>query len=160
MNTALVSLALAGIISAPSWESSYSKAQQNALNQRKPLVVVFGAGPNAWTKMVSEPTAEPQVNKLLTDQYICLYVDTSTAEGGRLAQTFAISNGRGLVISDRTGGTQAFWHEGVLPNETLARYLYKFADPNLVVTGTETVAPRVSYYPNQPVAPQMRPVNC
>lgn len=164
MNTALVSLALAGIISAPSWQPSYATAQKQAIAQKKPLAVVFGTGSDGWSRIVREPSASPQVAKLLADQYVCVYVDINTADGSQLAKSFAISNGNGLVISDRTGSTQAFWHQGDLPSEALSQYLYKFADPNLVVTGTETVnTPRFSYYPQQQqqqFVPQMRTVNC
>jgi hypothetical protein len=141
MNTALVSLALAGILNAPSWQTSYVDAQRDAVALKKPIAVVFAPGPNAWSKVIQEPRPAAEVTKLLTDQYVCVMVDTQSDEGKRLAQTFQITTDRGLVISDRTGSLQAFWHQGELSNESMTRYLTKFADPTVVVTGTETLAP-------------------
>jgi hypothetical protein len=154
MNTALVSLALAGILNAPSWQTSYVDAQRDAVAQRKPIAVVFAPGPNAWSKVIREQSPAPEVTKLLTDRYVCVMVDTQSEAGRRLAQTFEITSDRGLIISDRTGSLQAFWHQGDLSNDTMTRYLSKFADPTLVVTGTETVAPvRPAAY-QQPVFQQ------
>jgi hypothetical protein len=166
VNTALVSLALAGILSAPSWQTSYVDAQQNAVAQRKPLAVVFGPGTNGWSKIVSSESPAPEVSKLLKDQYVCVYVDTDTQAGKQFARNFEIAGDRGLVISDRSGSMQAFWHQGDLPNDSLTRYLTKYADPNLVVAGTETVMqPRTSYYPAQGYYPPqnfapIRAANC
>src|SRR5262245_62068454 len=116
MNTALISLALAGILTAPSWQTSYPDAQQRAAAQRKPIAVVFAPGPFAWSKVIRDPSPAPTVSKLLTDQYVCVFVDTHTPEGQNLARNFEIAADRGIVLSDRSGVRQAFWHQGDLPS--------------------------------------------
>lgn len=161
MNTALVSLALAGILNAPSWQTSYHEAQRHAVAQRRPIAVVFAPGPNAWSKVIRDPSPSQEVNKLLTDRYVCVFVDTQSDAGKRLAQTFEIATDRGLILSDHSGSVQAFWHQGDLTNDAITRYLTKYADPSLVVQGTETVAPpRPTSVFQQPAFAPIRTVNC
>src|SRR5262249_11839992 len=80
-------------------------------------------------------------------KYIPVFVNTDTDAGKRLARAFEMSSGKGIVISDRTGALQAFWHEGDLSNQNLARYLQRYSDPNLAVRTTEmNPSQPVSYY--------------
>ena len=162
MHTFFLTVAL--IVSAPpaSWESSYGQGQQQATAEKKPLVVVFGPGANGWTKVVRAEAPATEVNKLLAEKYVCVYVDTSSPAGQQLAQTFAVTGGVGLVISDRNGSSQAFWHQGDLTNERMIHYLAKYADPAVTVSHTETAfTQRTSYYPQGNFAPAMaRPANC
>ena len=170
MNTAILTIALVGawlpgVNAVPAWQVSYSQAQQQSSAQKKPLVVVFGSGPNGWTKVIRADGPTTEVTKLLSDNYVCFYVDTANASGKKLAHDFDISNGLGLVISDRAGGMQAFWHQGDISNQNMATYLTKFADPNLVVQITETAAtPRTSFYPamngGQEPSRTIRSANC
>jgi hypothetical protein len=148
MNTSIMTIVLASAL-APSWSSDYGQAQQQSAQQKKPLVVLFGPGTNGWTKVVKAEGPSAEVTKLLSDQYVCVYVDTNSTDGKRLAQTFDVADGVGMVISDRAGTTQAFWHQGDMTNDNMTRYLQKYADPQVLIQGTETVASmaRVSNYP-------------
>jgi hypothetical protein len=67
------------------------------------LLVFFGAGAKGWANVVREQTPDPEVTKLLSDRYVCVFVDTGSATGKKLAQNFDISGNVGMVISDRTG---------------------------------------------------------
>jgi hypothetical protein len=147
MHTFFLILALTAVSPATAWEYNYVSAQQHALEQRKPLVVLFGSGANGWTAIRGD--SQPSEAALLISQhYVCVYVDTSNSAGKQLAQNFDISQNAGLVISDRNGSTQAFWHQGDMEQATLTRYLQKYADPLVVVNTTETVnTVRASYYP-------------
>jgi Protein of unknown function, DUF255 len=147
MNTGILSLLFASSVLAPSWHNDYRQAQQQSAQQKKPLVMLFGVGTSGWTKVIRSESPNAEVSKLLSDQYVCMYVDTASAEGKTLAQHFDISGGVGMVISDRAGTSQAFWHQGDLPNTSAVHYLQKYADPQVVVRGTETVNSRLSYYP-------------
>ena len=154
MNTSIWTIVLANALLAPGWHESYSRAQQEAAEQKKPLAVVFGTGANGWTKVVRTEGPSADVTKLLSESYVRLYVDTASPEGQRVARNFGISGSVGLVISDRDGSVQAFWHQGDLTNSSLERYLQKYADPNVVVRGTETVpSVRTSYYPSAAQSP-------
>ena len=87
--------------------------------------------------------------KLLADKYVCVYADTASPAGKALAAMFDVQRDQGVVLSDRTGATQAFWHQGQLSNQNLARYLQKYADDQTVVRTTETVnMSRTSFYPS------------
>lgn len=148
MNTAILTLALTSALLAPTWQSSYSLAHQHAVAQKKPLVVVFGSGPNGWTKVIRDEKPAPEISKLLADQYVYVYVDTTSPDGKKLAQNFDVSGNLGVVISDRAGSLQAFWHQGDLTNQNMLHYLQKYADPRMVVSRTETATTsRTSFYP-------------
>jgi hypothetical protein len=171
MNTTILTVVLTGMLLAgqngtPTWQNDYSKAQEQAAGQKKPLVVVFGSGTDGWVKVIREaPT--PDLTKLLADKFVCVYVDTATPAGRKLAQDFDISGNLGLVISDQVGTSQAFWHQGDMTNKNMVHYLEKYGDPRVPVRGTETVnALRTSYYPpngsqgNVPAIGSTRSRNC
>jgi hypothetical protein len=162
MHTFFLTVALIVATPPASWESSYSQGQQQATTQKKPLVVVFGPGPEGWTKVVKAEAPAQEVTKLLAEKYVCVYVDTNSPQGQKLAQDFAVSGGVGLVISNRNGSSQAFWHQGDLSNHHMIHYLAKYADPAVVVSQTETAyTQRTSYYPQGNFAPAAaRPANC
>ena len=152
MNTSILVLAgalLAGQTATPTWHGNYGQAQQQAAAQKKPLVVVFGSGANGWAKVVRAESPAADVTKMLSDSYICVYIDTASPAGKKIAQSFDITGNVGIVISDRAGTTQAFWHPGDMSNQNMVRYLQKYADPQVVVRGTETASntSRTSFYP-------------
>ena len=161
MNTSIIALALSAACLTPSWRASYSQAQQDAAQQRKPMVIVFGSGPSGWTKIVRDQSPSVEVNKLMAEQYVCVYVDTSTQEGTKLAKSFQIGGPVGMVISDRAGSTQAFWHQGDLPHQSAVHYLQKYADPHVNVNGTETVyTAQARTFANSVAPAPVRTVNC
>ena len=171
MNTAILTVVLtcallAGQNGTSIWQNDYSKAQEQAAIQKKPLVVVFGSGAEGWVKVVrGAPT--PDLTSLLADKYVCVYVDTTSPVGRKLAQDFEISGNLGLVISDQAGTSQAFWHQGDLTTKAIVHYLEKYSDPRVAVRGTETVNMlRTSFYPpdashgNAPAVGSLRSRNC
>jgi hypothetical protein len=149
MNTAFAMAALTSLVlgvspSTPTWTGSYSEAQVEAAG-KKPLAVVFGSGQEGWNKLVRSEESK----KLLAEEYVCVYVDTTSEAGKKLASSFAINNATGLVLSDRSGALQAYWHNGDLAEASVVRSLRKFSAPNVVVNTTEREAvARVSYYPS------------
>jgi hypothetical protein len=154
MRTSIVALAL--MVAIPvlaraenlSWQSDYTAAQQRAAAQQKPLAVVFGHGANGWQQF-GGGALPAEANRTLSDSYVCCYVDTATPPGQMLARRFDITGNIGVVLSDRTGNLQAFWHEGTLSADALAGYLSKYADPQRTVSTTDTglSATRTSLYP-------------
>lgn len=145
----------------PNWQSSYSQAQLLGTAQKKPLAIVFGSGPKGWDKVAREANLRGDVNQVLTDRYVCVYVDTASTTGQTLAHNFDISGKVGLVISDRDGASQAFWHQGDLTSDSMAHYLQKYADPAAPVRNTETVnTSRTSYYPQTQARPAFTSGSC
>jgi hypothetical protein len=148
MNTAFVLAAMSSFVlgaapTTPNWNGSYAQAQEEAAG-KKPLAVVFGSGQDGWTKIIRSDESK----KVLTEQFVCVYVDTSSEAGKKLAGSFAVKNATGLVLSDRSGAVQAYWHDGDLPDASVLRSLRKYGDPQVVVTTTErATVTRVSNYP-------------
>jgi hypothetical protein len=153
MNTSMVALvvlsSLLGDGLEPNWQSVYHDAQSLNSAQKKPMALIFGTGPQGWRQVAQEGKLEPPALQLLASNYVCVYVDTSTRSGKSLAAMFEIQRDQGVVLSDRNGAKQAFWHQGQLSNQSLTRYLQKYADSQVDVTTTETVnMSRTSYYPS------------
>lgn len=163
MYTSFLSLSLVLTPAAtPAWQPDYGSALDLGQKQAKPVAVFVGYGPGGAAQLVKEGQLSQDAAQLLADKYVCVYVD-QTNGGARLARDLGISQGAGLVISDRTGGYQAFHHDGKLAQAELTQRLRQFADPQLVVTRTVTNAgSRVSYYPESghTYAPAIRTVNC
>jgi hypothetical protein len=164
MNTSILTVVLAGAMLAgqngsPTWQTDYTTAQRVGAQQQKPVLVVVGNGANGWQQAI--PNASAHVTQLMAQKYVCVYVDTATTNGKLLAYSLEI-HGAGLVISDRTGSYQAFWHQGDMTSDVLAQVLARYSDPNSAVRTTETNTSRTSFYPSngfQPAnyAPTFRP---
>lgn len=151
MNTAFVLAAVMSTVlgaapASPNWNGSYVDARQQAAGN-KPLAVVFGSGQDGWSKLVRSDDAK----KLLSDEFVCVYVDVASDAGKKLASSFGITGTSGVVLSDRSGAVQAYWHNGDLPESTLVRSLRKYSDRQVVVNTTERESTaQVSFYPSQP----------
>jgi hypothetical protein len=125
MYTSLIALALVGVSGATpsaSWQS-YAQASQTVEKERKPLAVFLGTGQNGWEQVAGSLGSEAE--KVLAASYLCAYVDTNSPDGKKLAQAFEMKNGVGVVLSDRTGTNQAYWHDGTLPQTELVRQLVR-----------------------------------
>jgi hypothetical protein len=143
-------LAFSAIPEEPGWVRDYRKARQLGKEEEKPLAVFICSGKAGWEQVSKDGRLAPAVKRLLTNHYVCVYVNTDEEAGRRLATALEIPEGPGVVISSRSGDLQAFRHEGHLSNEALANHLQRFADPQREITATETnPPPRLRYY--QPV---------
>lgn len=120
------------------WLSDYNKASEQGKTEKKPLAIFIASGKDGWKKLARDGKLGMDIEHLLMDGYVCVYLDTETKEGKRLAAAFEMPKGLGIVISDKTGKLQAFRHEGDLANNVLVRYLKQFADPTRVVVATIT----------------------
>lgn len=156
MFASLTLFALSGImplspaVGQPFWFTDYGVARYQGVTANKPLMVVIGSGKNAWDAMSKEGGWSKEVQQLLVQNYICVYVDSEDEKGKELASAFEIA-ATGLVISNRDGSIQAFRHEGSISNEHLERYLDRYADPFFVARATETpLQERSSYYYQAP----------
>jgi hypothetical protein len=138
MNTVLAIIAITGsVVSAnipekPHWQPSYRDAYLSATQNGKPLAVFIGGGSAAL-----ESGFDAKAHLLLKQKYVYVYIDAMTEAGQSLAKSFAV-NGKGLVISDKAGRSQAFHHSGELSKELLVKALERYADKE--VTATESAA--------------------
>jgi hypothetical protein len=142
---AFVALTMGNLSGTPTWQHDYRAATQQVSVAGKPMVVFIGqAGPQS---VVREGTFSPELTKLLSKSFVCVYVDTSKAEGQSLAKAFRVNNG--VVISDRTGSSQVFSLAGQIAAADLSTKLLAYADADpkdvkktdSVVTDPKAVAP-------------------
>src|SRR5438105_13631741 len=105
MYTSMVWMALAGTVDVSAmlpkvaaWQTDYSTAQKRGLEEKKPLAVVLGSGPEGWAAVSRDGKLDPSVMESLYDNYVCVYVDVATERGQKLADAFEMKSG--LVISD------------------------------------------------------------
>jgi hypothetical protein len=125
MYTSIAGVALAVFASAtslaPAWHLDYKQARALGEREHKPLVVVIGSGKTPWANLSKVAEQDESINQTLRSNYICLFVDTDTADGQRLSKFFSMS--QGLVISDKSGEVQAYRHAGELSASQVAQAL-------------------------------------
>ena len=143
MHTSIVWVALMGLAApaegqSPTWLNDYSQARRLGAEQKKPLAVFLSPSKDGWGKRATGGDQGKEVRRLLADRYVCVGIDTSTEAGQRLSSAFQMPGGKGIVISDRTGGLQAFRHEGELSNDYLGQYLERYSTNGQTVATTET----------------------
>jgi hypothetical protein len=141
---------------SPQWMDDYSIAYELGQKEKKPLAVFVGSGPHGWNRLSRDGKLGREIEQILGASYVCVYLDADLEENKKLASSFDLARQRGLIISDQTGAKQAFRSEETLSNTDLARSLKKFADPDLVVTTTETPTRPPVYVP----APTIRVQSC
>src|SRR5690242_21729417 len=155
MNTSIIGVALAAALHpatttlAPAWQHDYRQGRELGGREHKPLVVVIGSGKTPWPNLAQAAEQDDSINQTLRSSYVCLFVDTDTTEGQRLAQSFEMS-GPGAVISDRSGEFQAYRRPGEVPAAVLAQALPQHADDAYVA---RKLSP-----PPRPAAPHSHPV--
>jgi hypothetical protein len=125
MYTSIVLVALMGpgaapqtqVSEVPSWQDNYTAARKLGQQENKPLAVFIGRG--------EKGKLTPEVQKLLAENYVCVYVNTDSPKGKRLAKEFEME--QGLVISSRNGEDQAFSHSGQISTSDLTASLRRYA---------------------------------
>ncbi len=144
MHTSVLWLAIAmaapSAEKSPEWQASYGLAQKQGQTISKPLAVFLAPGKEGWKQLSSEGKLSKEALEQLADGYVCVHLDTTTAEGKKWAKAFEMTSGLGLVLSNRSGEDQAFRHEGSLDGGVLTSTLTNHSG--------QTVT-RTSYYPSE-----------
>lgn len=144
MYTSMLGLALATALCSPAstpspnWHSDYSLARSEAGRAAKPLAVFIASGENGWERLLDEGKFTPATFQALRAGYVCVFVNTDTKPGRKLADQFEFADGPALVLSDRGGDHQAYRRHGAMPEGEFRRVLAKFADGERVAQTTET----------------------
>jgi hypothetical protein len=164
-STSLAAVAVSGLVMSgslatqPAWQSDYRIALTLAAEHQRPIAVFIGRGETGYNRLIADGQFGPEAGKQLRQNYICLYVDSTTTTGQQLAGAFGMSEG--LVISDKTGGVQALRHEGTIPRADLGRYLEQYSRSNLTVQQTTYAGRAVQPAPVQtyqtPIYPAFSP---
>jgi hypothetical protein len=153
MTTVLGVIALSAYVSTlslqPTWYTSYDAALEYGVRQNKPLAVFLAPGKASWDKLLRDGTLSEDAQRLLRSKYVPVYLNTDTPEGAKLASSFDLPDGIGVVLSDREGSRQAFWHQGALDEQQLTSALERHADPDgpVVLTETNLVTQASNYSP-------------
>jgi hypothetical protein len=133
MYTALAVVALmVGNLSGPNWLDDYKAAQAQVSVAGKPMAVFVGSGQAGYQSAIRDGF-DPAISKLLAEKFVCLYVDASTAKGKSLGAALQVGD-RGVVLSDRTGRTQAYSAAGTITRAELNRALLAYSDIQLAQT--------------------------
>lgn len=106
-----------------SWHVNYATARAQSAAKLRPMAIFFGNGANGYRSLVTDGFTD-EISRILARQYVSVYIDTSTADGKSLAEQFEVPSG--LVISDRTGKQQVFWHKGTLSRAVLIGHLNSY----------------------------------
>jgi hypothetical protein len=131
----------------PPWQTDYQAALVQGARQNRPLAVFLAPGQAGWDKLAQGGKLSKEVQQLLGGKYVPVYLNTDTVKGKELASSFDLPGGTGLVLSDRQGEHQAFWHVGALADTELASALERHADATSPVLMTETnLVTQTSYY--------------
>jgi hypothetical protein len=130
----------------PAWLTDYAKGMEVGLRLKRPVAVFVGSGAGGQASLVKEGQFSPEAAQLLSQSYVCVYLDRSQIANQRLVREFGIARA-GLVISDRSGDYEAFHYDGAIGQTDLTRQLRRFADVGDVATTTiSNVAARTSFY--------------
>jgi hypothetical protein len=142
MYTSMLLVALTGISAdaegSLKWQTSYTEARKQCATEQKPLAVFLGIGKAGWNQLARDGKLGKEIEQVLMEKYIPVYVNTSTEQGQTLAKALGINDSVGIVISDAKCEMMAFYHEGDLAKADLSRYLDRYSDPNRVVQYTES----------------------
>jgi hypothetical protein len=142
---AAVLVGLSAVATGPTWLTDYRAALARVSAEHKPVAVFIAPGANGYAKLVHEGQLGTDATLLLSQQYVALHIDPTTPAGQQTAQSFGMTEG--LVISDRSGGIQAYRHVGPLSQAELTASLRVCAEttPAIVPVSTST-----SHYPAAP----------
>ena len=160
MYTTMMVVALSGFAAhangdSLTWLNDYSLARSQGQMEQKPVAVFVGTGAEGWQKLAKSGKLGKDAAETLQSRYVCVYVDTATAEGKKLAATLGVGR-LGIVISDRSGGFMAFYHEGDLADADLSRYLVRYSDWRAFSVTETNPSVRQSFYPPNTAAPAGR----
>lgn len=141
-------------------QTDYGRALKVAATEKKPMAVLIGKG-DSFAKLMSDKALTEEAKKLLSEKYVCVAVNTDTADGKDLAGQFGLADG-GLVISSAGGTYQALWQSGAVTASELSKHVATYASgsaaPATTVTaGAQTATPATIYAPPTPVTPSYRP---
>ena len=157
MYTSALLFALSGyltqvaIVAPPSsWQSDYSSAWEKCVRDKKPLAIVVGAGMGGWQSVSKDGELDKEAKQLLEKHYVCVYIDTTTESGKKMAVALDVPSGPGLIIGDRSGTNQAFHHKGTLTGEQLTTTLTRFSNGSEVAKSTESAPGSASAPSNYP----------
>ncbi len=135
-------------------QTDYGQALKRAADEKKPMVVLIGKG-DTFAKLLADTGLSADAKKLLSEKFVCVTVDVTTANGSELAGQFQLTDG--LIISSAGGTHQALRHAGSVSAADLAKHATTYATATgvpatTVTTGTPVVTSTSFYSGSAPAA--------
>jgi thioredoxin 1 len=121
-------LALGETSASPTWMSDYTAAQDVGIKSKRPLAVFIGKGADGFHHVNRAGNLGSAAEKLLAESYVCVYLDVTSPAAEAYVQAFGFKAGKGLILSDRSGAHQAFYHDGDLSAGELTEALRRHGE--------------------------------
>jgi hypothetical protein len=121
------------------WQNNYREARANGIAKHKPLAMFIAPGKDGWKKILAEGAFNANIQRILADNYVPVFIDRDSTEGKKTVAAFGLGDQPALIISSRSGDIQAFRHEGTLTETDLTVCLNRYSSAGLVVTTTESL---------------------
>jgi hypothetical protein len=109
----------------PKLQPDYAQAMSRASEEHKPMAVFIGHGADKFKQMLDTGVISAEAAKILSNSYVCVYLDTDTASGKAMASKLDMKEG--LVISSPGGDLQAYRYSGTVPGSTLTKEVSVYA---------------------------------
>ena len=158
MTTILAAFALSGSLAPAakpefSAQTDYGQALKLAADGKKPMAVLIGKG-DVFAKLMTDAGLTAEAKKVLSEKFVCVTVDVTTAAGKALAGQFQLTDG--LVISSAGGTLQALRQSGAVSAADLTKHTAAYANAGtpattvtagepVVVTSTSGYTPAATY---------------
>ncbi len=137
------SLYSANVPQKVNWLTNYQMARTISADQKKPLVVIVGKGESGWDQVIQDGKLDMNLMQKMARSYVYLYIDSTSEQGAKLAKGLDVHQSNGLIITNRSGDLQAFYHDGQIKQSQMENLLDKYQDIAQVITTTDTLQPKV-----------------
>lgn len=112
-----------GAMMGPMWMKDYATALKCSREEHKPLAIFVGCGKDGWRSVVRGGKPSADVERMLSKEFVCVYLDADTSAGKSLASALKVSDDMGLVLGDRTGEYIDHRHVGAMSESDLSQCL-------------------------------------
>ena len=112
-----------GAMTGPMWMKNYATALKYSREQHKPLAIFVGCGEDGWRKVVRGGKVGKDTKRMLSKEFVCLYLDAETPAGKKMVTALKVSDDMGLVLGDRNGEYIEHRHVGSMSNDDLSNCL-------------------------------------
>ena len=87
------------------------------------MAIFVGCGKDGWRSVVRGGKPSAEVERMLSKEFVCFYLDADTSAGKSLASALKLSDDMGLVLGDRTGEYIDHRHVGAMSESDLSECL-------------------------------------
>ncbi len=118
-------------MNGPMWMKDYATALKCSREQHKPLAIFVGCGDDGWRKVVRSGKPGAEVERMLSKEFVCLYLDAESLAGKQMATALKVPGDMGLVLGDRNGEYIEHRHVGSMSNDDLSNCLSRCCGMNM-----------------------------